>query len=51
MIEYVHLAKKISDAIFEAVESGYYHERTDFMNPNFMEIREWVPTSMTKTAK
>lgn len=41
-MKWVTLAKEISDAIFEAIEAGYYSEESDFMTPNWTEIREWV---------
>lgn len=41
-MKWINLTKEINNAIYEAVESGYYNEESDFMSPNFMEIREWV---------
>lgn len=41
-MKWIDLAKRINEFIFEAVENGYYREESDFIFPNYMEIREWV---------
>lgn len=41
-MKWIELAKEINNAIYEAIEAGYFCDEDDFLHPNWTEIREWV---------